>query len=210
MITLADIDQPDYLVHGSYLDNLTRILKAGGLFPPKMLSEDAQPLVVNRRRKAAEMAARPVGYRPDFPSLATTPLHDVYECSLVSGNFNHVYHFFMVSNFPYKTEGGVSIEHMADENEPAFENARGDHVFLFNQGLLLDTMVGIVIPTDSRLQQSHKDLSRSHWPNTFLSYRGGRKHVLTTLEIAERVHEKLERYNQKIPIFDFSGAQYFT
>ncbi len=203
---IKDIDKPDNLVHGTYLDNLPRIARAGGLFPPAMLPDNLKPLRYFERKQASEFPVRV----QDRPHLSTVVLHTSiydYDYSFQKGYLwdrKEFFHFYVVSDYPFRSVSRNNEELLAEgvdlTNYHQPHHYEGVEVALSNQGLPLDTFVALVVPTDQKIQYSLRQNRR-----IFQTRYGGKRHIMTSEEIAERATKILNLQGHIIPVFDISG-----
>ncbi|MBR9704745.1 hypothetical protein GOV12_04995 [Candidatus Pacearchaeota archaeon] len=213
---LKDIDKPGYLVHGSYLENLSRILKAGGLFPRDSLPERLKPLRFFRRKTLSEDR---VGRNGDKNrAISSVVLHDnIYGykgnlCEPYLWGNPALFHYYIVSNHRFREKSKESIElyqrfgpdlNLLDYPEPYY--VEGSEILLVNQGLELDTFVGFVVPTDEMI----RSLDDKSQKKIFKSISNGSHKIMSEFDIARKIMDKLKKSKRDdIPIFFFDGDMY--
>lgn len=217
MTSFKEIDAPGNLVHGTYLENLPRILRARGLFPSDTLPEYLKPLRSYKRRQIKKDKGARSKTRTRM--ISTVVLYDNkygYDGSLREQKLwgdPALFHFHIVSNYDFrslsKSSSELYIEFGGDfdtreYNKPYY--TEDSEVALVNQGLPIETFIAFVVPTDSMIQ--------NHTPKTlrqiFESRMGGKRHIMTAQEIAGKLSDKLSIHEcDYIPIFYFNGRKYF-
>lgn len=213
---LKDIDKPGYLVHGSYLENLTRILKSGGLFPRDSLPEKLKPLRFFKRKTLENDSA--LGNGVKRRAISSVVLHDnIYGykgnlCEHYLWGNPALFHYHIVSNHRFR-EVSREISELYNEfgqdtNLDEYPNpyhVEGSEVLLINQGLGLDTFVGFVVPTNEMIHGLRKDIQRQIFRSRF----EGRYHIMSEFDIARKIRDKLKKIKRDdIPIFFFDGEMY--
>ena len=202
---VTEVDKPDYLVHGTYLENLSRIVRAGGLFPSLMLPEDLKPLRYFERKPATQF---PENVR-ERNYISTIVLHtNIYGYNYsfqkeYMWNRKELFHFYIVSNYPFRSISKDTKELGANDRQGHLRpyHSEGVEVALYNQGLALDTFVAFVVPTNERIRDCSYQSKR-----IFQSGSGDhRRHTMTCEEIAERVMKKIKAGSLTIPIFNTNG-----
>jgi len=214
MTTFKEVDAPGNLEHGTYLENFPRILRAKGLFPANSLPEDLRPLRTFRRKRIEQDEA--AGSKKGM--ISTVVLYENrwgYRQSIkeqVLWGDPALFHFHIVSNYDFrnlsKSSDELYAEHGFDLDLREFTDpyyTEDSEVALVNQGLPVNTFVGLVVPTDKMIQH-HKPKTLRH---IFESRSGGRRHIMTAEEIAGKLSDKLSIHGYDcIPLFYFNGRKY--
>lgn len=206
-----EVDKPGNIVHGSYLENLPRILRAGGLKPSASLPDDLIPIVYYMRKRLGQVPRWIAS--PNCPYVSVVELFDQYgnkfnfrRNRLWNGD-THSFHFYIVSNHPFR-DLGASFEELAEQeiNPREYDKPhyyQGTEIALYRQSIPLDTFVAIVVPTDEMIIQGSQLRECGH---IFQTKYGGTKHTMTAEEIATRVQAKFVTHTKRtIPIFDVNG-----
>ncbi len=192
-----DADKAGNLIHGGYVDNLHKIFLAGGAYPSNMLKEGTKPVVGYLRG--------PVIWHPDKLSVCELYTHP-YGCkySLQEQRLwgNPVFHFTIVSNYPYR-EHSKSFEQLLSEGLESSEYGKpwyydGEEIALKNQGLSLDTFVAFVLPHDELIEGISRISRYSH----IFENLGKR---LSMERIRGMIQNELKLVKLSIPIFDVGG-----
>ncbi len=193
-----DVDVAGHLVHGSYIDNLSRIIVATGVYPPNILDDELKPVVGYLRK--------PKILHPDKLSVCELYTHPFgYEYSLQEQQLWGIpaFHFIIVSNYPYRNHSKSFEQLLSEGIEPSEYSDpwhyEGNEIALKNQGLSIDTFVALVLPTDKIIS----DISRfQKYEPVFSDLNGCR---MDRNRIKQIIRNQLDEYELELPIFDMNG-----
>lgn len=198
-----DMNAPRNLVHGTYLENLPGILRAGGLFPLLMLNDEDYPLVGFNRK-------------PEFTNtngISVIELHTQphgYRYSLEDGELwgNYKFHFSLVLDYPYRafsrSDEDLRAEGFTPKNYPGPYHQYCSELYLVNQGVSLGNLRGILVPTDELIDYAFYRSRNNKVNRAIFSDEEG--NPFSSRKIASRVVNTFKSFEMNNPpIFDLFG-----